>query len=347
MKQQAGVIGYPLTHSISARFQQAAFDHLGLPVTYRAYETPPDELAGFVAGLRSEEWLGCNVTIPHKEAVFSLVDVSTDEARLIGAVNTVLKDQGRLIGDNTDGAGFLRALLEEARFDPAGQMAVLIGAGGAARAAAVALLRGGARLVWIANRTPGRGAALVQALADSFGADRVSEVPLAAESLRRPIVDAALVVNCTSVGMAHGPAPDASPIPPDLLDSHLLVYDMVYNPARTPLLEAAAAAGARTQEGLRMLIYQGAASFELWTGQPAPVSVMMEHGRQALAERARVEGPPSREPAGIEPPAVEPAGAETPVVEPAGVEAAGGQATGTTGTGTTGTGTTGTGPGDG
>lgn len=304
MTVQCGVVGYPLAHSISPAFQQPAFEHLGLDVEYRAYETPPAALGAFVAGLRSPGWLGCNVTIPYKRQVFDLVDDVSEEARLIGAVNTVAKDSaGRLIGHNTDAAGFLKALVENAGFDPRGQEAVLLGAGGAALAVAVALLRAGVGRLWIANRTLERAQNLTHSLAEHFPSARLDVVGLYSEgsepngpatdrngeALRRPLAMASLLVNTTSLGMAHGPAPQRSPVPPALLGPHLVVYDLVYNPARTPLLEAAAASGARTQEGLSMLIYQGALAFEHWTGQPAPLSVMMEQGRRALARRA---GPP-------------------------------------------------------
>lgn len=282
---QAGVIGYPLKHSISPQFQQPAFDALGLDVSYRAYELPPVDLPVFVAGLRAPEWLGCNVTIPHKQAVFSLMDEVTDEARLIGAVNTIIREpDGRLAGHNTDAEGFLRALTDDAGFDPAGAAVVLLGAGGAAPAVAVALLRAGAARVWIANRTVERARALVEALGRHFRLERLAALPLAADALRSALAEASLLVNSTSVGMAHGPAPAATPVPPDLLGPHLLVYDLVYNPAQTPLLVAAAQAGARTQPGLPMLIYQGAASFERWTGRPAPIELMLKAGRQALGQ---------------------------------------------------------------
>jgi shikimate dehydrogenase len=282
-RKQAGVIGYPLAHSISPQFQQPAFDALGLPVSYRAYEVPPERLRAFLDAVRGPNWLGCNVTIPHKQAVFELVDGVSKEASLIGAVNTVVNRDGRLLGHNTDEAGFLRALVEDAGYQVAGQRAVLLGARGAARAVAVALLRAGLAHLTIANRTVAQAELLADAMGAAFGADRVAAMPLAAEALRAPLAEATLLVNSTSVGMAHGPAPDVSPVDGALLGPHLLVYDLVYNPARTALLAAAQAAGARTQEGLPMLIYQGAASFELWTGRPAPIQLMLEHGRRALA----------------------------------------------------------------
>jgi shikimate dehydrogenase len=282
---QAGVIGYPLKHSVSPQFQQPAFDHLGLPVRYTAHEIPPYAVAGFLAALRHGGWLGCNVTIPHKRAVFDGVDELTAEARAIGAVNTVVVQGDRLLGHNTDAAGFMRALVDEAHFDVAGQEVVMLGAGGAGLAVAVGLAGAGARRLWIANRSLERAQALAGRVAALGGALQPAALPLDPAALREPVAGAALLVNCTSIGMWGGPAPDASPVPAELLGPHLLVYDLVYNPARTPLLAAAEAAGARIQEGLPMLVYQGAAAFERWTGQAAPVEVMMAAARRALAER--------------------------------------------------------------
>ncbi|MBI3973189.1 MAG: shikimate dehydrogenase [Chloroflexi bacterium] len=290
---KAGVIGYPLKHSISPQFQQPAFDALGLDVTYRACEIAPPDVPQFIAGLRAGDWLGCNVTIPHKKAVYDLMDSLTEEARLIGAVNTVIYTGGALTGHNTDATGFLRALVDEAGFDVAGKRTVVLGAGGAARAAAVALLRAGAAAVALANRTVERAEALAKDLAVHFERERVAALPLETDALRGPLAGATLLVNSTSVGMAHGPAPDAAPVPTSLLGPHLLVYDLVYNPARTALLAAAEAAGAQTLEGLPMLIYQGAASFERWTGRLAPIHIMMQHGRRALYQ-SKVQGPESK-----------------------------------------------------
>jgi shikimate dehydrogenase len=280
---QAGVIGYPLKHSISPAFQQAAFDHLGLDVRYAAHELPPDEVPAFFTRMRAGGWLGCNVTIPHKHAAYEAVDELTEEARAIGAVNTVIAQGDRLLGHNTDAEGFIRGLTEVGGFEARGKSAVLLGAGGAALAVAVGLARGGLRRLWIANRSPDRAAALAGRVAGTVETD---VVPLTPEALRVPLGEAALLVNSTSVGMSSGPAPHDSPVDAGLLGPHMLVYDLVYNPARTPLLRDAEQAGARTLEGLPMLIYQGAASFERWTGRPAPVQLMMDAGRRALADRA-------------------------------------------------------------
>ncbi len=284
---KAGVIGFPLTHSISPQFQQAGFFALNLNVRYQAYETPPDALPAFLATMRQGGWLGCNVTIPHKRAAYEGVDALTEEAEAIGAVNTILVQDGRLLGHNTDAEGFMRALTEEAHIDVRGRDAVLLGAGGAALAVAIGLARGGVRRMWIANRSAERAQALVERIRGRDMRVQAEALPLETEVLRGPLSEASLLVTSTSVGMSGGPAPGDLPVAKDLLSSRLLVYDLVYNPARTPLLNAAEQAGARTLEGLPMLIYQGAASFERWTGRPAPIATMMEAGRRALAERTR------------------------------------------------------------
>ncbi len=286
----AGVIGWPIGHSISPQFQQAAFNHLGIDARYEAHAVKPEEVRGFFDRLRRGGWLGCNVTIPHKATAAECVDELTPEAQAIGVVNTVIVQGDRLVGHNTDATGFMRALTEDGGFDARGKDAMLLGAGGAAMAVAIGLAGAGVRRLWIANRSVERAQALAELTRagtgrGGHGTADVQALPLDAGALRAPIAEATLLVNTTSVGMRGGPAPAETPLPPELLGSHLLVYDLVYNPARTPLLEAAARADARTLEGLPMLVYQGAAAFERWTGQPAPADVMLATARRALAER--------------------------------------------------------------
>ncbi len=279
MTQRIGIIGYPLGHSLSPRFQQAALDHLGLDVRYEAWETPPASLAQRIASLRAADILGANVTVPHKEAVLPLLDALDDEAALMGAVNTIVHRDGRLVGHNTDGVGFLAAL-DSVGFDPQGAGALLLGAGGAARAVAFALARHGANPLYIANRTLDRA----QRLADEVNA--VAPVAHALSLTEGALEEVAgayvLLVNCTSVGMRHTPTEDASPFPSGLLRRRLLVYDLVYNPPETRLLRDAKAAGARPVGGLGMLVHQGAAAFELWTGRPAPLEVMFRAAEEGL-----------------------------------------------------------------
>lgn len=275
----AGVIGYPLQHSVSPAMHQAAFDALGLRVAYERWETPPDRLEWRIASLRHQGMLGASVTVPYKESVLWLVDELDDLARKTGAVNTVVNRAGRLFGYNTDAPGFLRALTEDARFEPKGKRVLLLGAGGAARAVGIGLLQSGVASLAIANRTQARAEALRQALLSTGTTDGavISVLPWGALPNAPD-----LIVNATSIGMRHSSAEGQSPVSTSQISSGSLVYDLVYNPPETPLLKAARQAGARTLGGLPMLVYQGAMAFELWTGRKPPLDVMFHAARQAL-----------------------------------------------------------------
>ena len=281
MARKLGIFGYPIGHSLSPVFQQAALDHYEIDARYEAWETSPADLGAAVARLRGCEYLGANVTVPHKVEVMAHLDEVDELARLIGAVNTIVKHGERLIGHNTDAGGFVESLRRAGGFDPKGRRALLLGAGGAARAAAFALARGGASELVIANRTLERAVALA---AELGGACRgVTAIHLAdATSLGEAAAGADLVVNSTTVGMRHTPEQDASPLPSGTLGCGCVVYDMVYNPARTPLLAQAELAGATAVGGLSMLIHQGAAAFELWTGKRAPLQVMFDAAERAM-----------------------------------------------------------------
>jgi shikimate dehydrogenase len=282
MPQRLGIIGHPIGHSISPLFQQAALDAIGFDGAYEPWDVAPEGVGEFVAGLRSPGTLGINVTVPHKEAVIPFLDEVDDWASTAGAVNTIVNRDGRLTGHNTDGIGFLRALREGAGFEPQGLAALVLGAGGSARGVVYALARAGAARLVIANRTLERAERLAQISADSgvaAEAAALSDAPQAA-------TDVALIVNCTSMGMVHGPDETGSPLSAADIPSTALVNDLVYNPLETPLLREAARAGAATLGGIQMLVYQGAASFEMWTGQPAPVAVMLEAATAAMRARS-------------------------------------------------------------
>ncbi len=280
MTLRAGIFGYPIRHSISPPMHQAAFNHAGIDATYEAWETHPDMLADGVSRLRDNLYMGANVTVPHKQAVMEHLDEVDDLARRIGAVNTIVNSDGRLLGTNTDAEGFITSLKIHGEVDPAGLDAVLVGAGGAARAAAHALADAGIGSLTIANRTPERAQALALEVA-GYGLD--AQAIALSDSEYASVCDRAdLLINSTSVGMLHGPAEDASPVPDGEISSGTVVYDMVYNPPVTPLLRAADIAGARVVEGLPMLVYQGAAAWSLWTGREAPADAMFEAARRAL-----------------------------------------------------------------
>ncbi len=290
-RKVVGLIGYPLGHTISPAFQQAAFDYHSLPVDYQAWQTPPESLREALDQVREPDCLGMNVTIPHKEAILSRLDSVDYLASRIGAVNTVVNDGGRLHGHNTDAAGFLRALREQGSGALAGKRAVLVGAGGVARAVVLTLAGEGAASLCIANRSLARAEALAEVgRSAGLAVDVVSLSDLPA--LRDAILAADLLVNATSIGMWH--ATPGSPVPADLLHDGLFVHDLIYNPAETVLLRDAARRGARVLNGLSMLVYQGAASFELWTQLKAPVGLMMARAAEALARLQAENGEADR-----------------------------------------------------
>ena len=278
MTSLVGIIGYPLGHSVSPVFQQAALDHHRMDARYEAWETPPEELEGRLRSLRSPDMLGANVTLPHKEAVIPYLDLLTPEARRTGAVNTIVHTGDGLEGHNTDIPGFLRALREDGEFEPSGKRVLLLGAGGAARAVAYALVGQGIAGLSIANRTVERAQSLVSDL------DTPIATALALDAAALSTLDGwDLVVNCTTLGMHHSAAENETPIPASLIPPDTLACDLVYNPQETPLLRAAAQAGARTLGGLPMLVYQGAEAFRLWTAREPPIDVMFDAARRALA----------------------------------------------------------------
>ncbi len=278
--QEIGLFGYPLGHSISPAFHQAALEHYSLPIVYRAWPTPPQELAAAVERLRGERYLGANVTIPHKEAIVDLMDEVEPWAAKVGAVNTIVKSDGTLHGHNTDSYGFITSLVEKANFEPRGKSVLIVGAGGAARAAAYGLASNGAASLTIANRTVERAESLAQDVSQEGLECRAAS--LSSSALAEASRGADLIVDATSVGMGGGEAEGVSPLSSDLISPTALVYDMVYTPTVTPLMREAEKAGARTMGGLAMLVYQGAASFELWTAREAPVGVMFEAAKRAL-----------------------------------------------------------------
>ena len=278
MTKTAGIIGYPLGHSVSPAFQQAALDFCGIDARYVAWETPPEALERRMRSLRDPEVLGASVTIPHKQAVQPYLDSLSEVAREAGAVNTIVGRDGALEGHNTDVSGFMQALRHDGGFDPAGKRVLILGAGGGARAVAYGLASAGASRILVANRTVERAQALVSALGNVASFEAIA---LDRDALERQ-GGWDLVVNCTTLGMRHGAGERESPLPAELIPSAALVYDLVYNPEETPLLRAAARAGARTLGGLPMLVYQGAEAFRMWTDRDAPLEVMLQAARKAL-----------------------------------------------------------------
>ena len=283
MTQRLGIIGYPIGHSISPIFQQAGLDHLGIDATYEKWEVTPEGVGDFVNGLRAPGTLGINITVPHKQAVIPFLDEVDEWATAAGAVNTIVNRDGRLTGHNTDGPGFLQALLVETGYSPDGTRALILGAGGAARGILLALVRGGVDSLVSANRTFERAETLAQ-LASENGV-KSEAIPLAGDALTEAAASANLIVNCTTMGMSHGPDEHGSPISAAQIPATAIVNDVVYTPLLTPILKEAAVAGATSLGGLHMLVYQGVLSFQMWTGRDAPVDVMLAAAAAEMASR--------------------------------------------------------------
>lgn len=257
-----GVFGYPVEENPTVLLQEAAFEARGLNWRYLTIEVDPEDLEEAIIGLRAFNMRGVNLTIPHKVSVIQYLDELSPEAELIGAVNTIVREGEQLVGHNTDGKGFLRTTRDDAGLDSEGKRFVFLGAGGAARAMSVEQALAGAAHVTIVNRSLGRGQALVRLLQDETPAE-AEFVHWEGEYAVPPEAD--VLVNATPVGLF----PDVEEMPPVVLESirpDLLVCDVIPNPPQTAFLRAAAARGARTLDGLGMLVYQGAICFQMWTG---------------------------------------------------------------------------------
>ena len=267
MHQRVGLIGFPVGHSISPPMQQAAFDQLGIDATYELWETPDEEIPARIASLRSADILGANVTVPHKLRVIEHLDEISESARVVGAVNTIVNRNGRLSGENTDVPGLARAVAETGFRPDHRSTAVILGAGGAARAAILALAEAGIGSIAIQNRTMSRADQLAREF-DSSGAHALAT----RDDLDRALEAASVVLNATSIGWEGGESPLSDDQIASLMDT-AVVIDLTYR--ETPLLSACRNRHLTVLDGLPMLVYQGAKAFEHWTGQPAPVETMM------------------------------------------------------------------------
>ncbi|MEX0749246.1 MAG: shikimate dehydrogenase [Dehalococcoidia bacterium] len=284
MTKRAGVIGHPVGHSISPSVYGAAFKAAGIDATYEAWDTPPDTLEGRVNALRGSDFYGANVTIPHKVAIGQFLDGMSDVATKSGAVNAVVHDGDRLIGDNTDVTGFARSLREDAGFDAKGKRAMLLGSGGAARAVALALIEAHASVVYVVGRQPKKIDRLVLDLKPLTPTGTTVSWAYWGDGSYLNMLggEADLVVNCTPVGMSETDTAGESPVPADLMQPKTLFFDLVYNPVETPFVAAAKSRGARACSGMGMLVYQAAETFKLWTGQTADTNAMFAAARTSL-----------------------------------------------------------------
>lgn len=270
MKLRAGLIGDPVTHSLSPQLHNAAFAQIGIVAEYELWPTPAAELADRVASLRAADVLGANVTLPHKRAVMPFLDAIDPQAALIGAINTIVRSEdGVLKGFNTDAPAFLMALQEDAQYRVQGQSVVVLGASGAARAAVAALLEGQAAHIVVVNRTLERAEALLADVLEAGGGDpHLTTLTYDDPTFPQVLQDISLIVNATSLGWKD----DETPLEASLISSSMLIFDMVYRSTR--LLREATERGAQTHDGLTMLVRQAALAFQHWTGEPAPLDAM-------------------------------------------------------------------------
>jgi shikimate dehydrogenase len=291
MPRYIGLIGYPIKHSISPYFQQAALDYYRLDIRYEAWETSPEKLRDMVDNLKKPQNLGANITVPHKEAVLLLLDEIDDLARSIGAVNTIVKKDDKLVGFNTDAYGFIEALDKEGHFDPEGKRVVILGAGGVARAVGFTLVQRKVASLAITDGIFERARALAENLTKYIKVTSSSSKGFEQEatafqwrslSSAETFTNCDLIIHCTTIGMKHSSQEGQSSLSLEVIPKGVLVYDVVYNPWLTPLLRLAKKAGANILGGLPMLVYQGAASFKLWTEREAPVEIMFNKAKEIL-----------------------------------------------------------------
>ena len=274
-----GIIGDPVEHTMSPVMHNAGFEKMGLDYCYVPFRVKKEDLGRAIDGMRALNIRGLNVTIPHKVAVIPFLDRLDPLTEKIGAVNTIVNDNGTLTGYNTDATGFLQAMLERG-IEPQAKNVVILGAGGASRGISFILAERGAHLVILNRRLELDWAEdLAGRLSETFR-EKVEALELVEENLAKALDKADILINATSVGMS--PDVDDTPVPAKLLKPGLIVFDIVYNPIKTRLLGEAEEAGAQTISGVDMLVWQGALAFEKWTGLKAPLELMREEVVKAL-----------------------------------------------------------------
>ncbi len=275
-----GIFGHPIGHTFSPGMHNAAFQKIGLNACYVPFSVLPEHLRTVVRAIIPLGLRGLNITVPHKEKVIPLLDAVAEDAEVIGAVNTIEVRDGRLIGHNTDGRGFLRSLGEDARFTPRGKTFAIAGAGGAARAVGCSLALAGARMVLFHDVDMKKASKLARELSKNIG-PKVQALSAADFARQARLADC--LINATPMGLRPD---DPLPLARELVSKRHLVCDLVYNPQNTKFLQMARSQGARTLGGIGMLLYQGVIAFEIWTGRKAPVAVM----RKALADQIAKRG---------------------------------------------------------
>jgi shikimate dehydrogenase len=276
-----GIFGHPIEHTLSPAMHNAAIEASGLDMIYIPFSVRASRLRDAVGAIRGLDILGINITIPHKEAVIDLLDKLSEEARAIGAVNTIINSNGMLIGFNTDGQGYLRSLKGDTGFNPKEKDIVMVGAGGAARGILNALAGEGPGSIIIANRTIAKAELLINEFKVKFPDIDLRACALDVSELRDPLKNATLLINTTSLGME---GKGILELPLEELPGDAVVSDIVYKPLKTDFLKRAQDIGLIIHDGLGMLVQQGAISFKIWTGLDAPVDIMRNVVERALEE---------------------------------------------------------------
>lgn len=274
-----GIFGYPISHTLSPAMHNAVIKALGLDMVFLPFEVKPSNLKEAINGIKSLGIIGVNITIPHKESVIRFLDAISEEAMLVGAVNTIVNKDRKLVGYNTDGSGYIASLKEELGFNPKSKRIIIIGAGGAARGILAALAAQKPKSITVANRTLSRAVSLIKAFKGKFRDTRFEAIGIDDNMLKMSFNSVDLLVNTTSVGMKQS---KALKIPLETLPKIAIVSDIIYNPLETLLLKKAKKLGLTTHGGLGMLVHQGARSFKLWTGLDAPMNVMRKAALKAL-----------------------------------------------------------------
>lgn len=270
-KELVGVFGYPVDENPTVITEEAAFKKMGLNFQYLTIEVKPEDLKDAMKAVTALNMRGINLTIPHKCEVLKYLDTISKEAGIIGAVNVVINENGRLHGENTDGKGFLKSLTDEG-LSPAGKNIVLLGAGGAARAIAVELALAGAKLITIYNRNVPRGEELTRLISSNTHAKAVYRPWIGTAEIPE---NTDILINATSIGL-YPNVQDKPEINYDTVLASMVVCDVITNDPHTQFLKEAGLRGAKTIHGLNMMVNQGAINFTLWTGMDAPIDVMTE-----------------------------------------------------------------------
>lgn len=287
-RKYLGVIGNPIEHSLSPHMHNAALERQKPEYTYLPFRVTQEGLEKALEGFKALGVVGFNVTIPHKVAIMQYLDVITEEARLIGAVNTVHLENGQWVGYNTDGIGFLTMLEEAGGVQAAGCRVLILGTGGAARAVAVQLGLAGAGEIIIANRHPEKAEVFAKEMQAKISGTTYSALSFSPAELAAAIKKVEIIVNATPVGMSSFPEENL-PLKAEWFSAGQIAVDLVYSPQWTNFLQLAGNAGCRTLTGVGMLLYQGVAAYQIWLGMEPPIEVM----REALVNS--LEGPVIRE----------------------------------------------------